>query len=243
MSTCTVCCTELKDITVKVNNTLILDNISMHIHCNEITAVVGPNGAGKTTLFRTLLGELPYTGDIRFVQHVGGKQHKAVIGYVPQHLHFDHTTPLTVLELFAVCLRKKPVWLPIKKSFQEQVEKILEEVHLGYVLNRKIGLLSGGELQRVLLALAIMPTPDILLLDEPISGVDVRGQQLFYETVYKLKEKYHMAIVLITHELEHLEKICDRAVLLDQKVLAIGKPEVIKEQAKGVSKWKQFTIS
>ena len=153
-------------------------------------------------------------------------------------LHFDHTTPLTVIELFAVCLRKKPVWLPIAKSFREEVAKVLDEVNLDYVIDRKIGLLSGGELQRVLLALALMPTPTLLLLDEPISGVDLQGQQLFYETVYKLKDRHHMAIVLITHELEHLEQICDRAVLLNKTILVDGSPKEVKEQAKEVIQWK-----
>ena len=238
MEGCTFCCTQMKDVTVKVGQTVLLDNISMHIHCNAITAIVGPNGAGKTTLFKTLLGEMPYTGSIDFAKHPDDTGPRVVIGYVPQQLHFDHTTPLTVVELFAACLRKKPVWLPIGKTFREKVVQVLEEVNLGYVIDRKIGLLSGGELQRVLLALALMPTPTLLLLDEPISGVDLSGQQLFYETVYRLKSRYHMAIVLITHELEHLETICDRAVLLNQKILADGSPSEVKERAKGVIQWK-----
>ena len=152
---------------------------------------------------------------------------------------FEQTTPITVVEILAVGLNKKPAWLPIKKSFKEKVKAALSEVKLEYALDRKIGHLSGGELQSVLLALALMPTPDILLLDEPISGVDVSGQQMFYEIVYGLKERFHMGIVLITHDFDHLEAICDRAILLNKTILADGDAEMIKEKAKEVMAWKR----
>ena len=124
-------------------------------------------------------------------------------------------------------------------SCPDQLSKALEEVKLSYAIDRKLGLLSGGELQRVLLALALHPKPDLLLLDEPISGVDVNGQRLFYETVQELKKKYHMAIVLITHEIGQLENICDRALLLNKKILASGTPKEVKEEA---IKQKQFVM-
>ncbi|MBP3910834.1 MULTISPECIES: metal ABC transporter ATP-binding protein [Zhenhengia] len=232
MNECKFCCTELRDVTVCKEGMTLLDHINLHLHCNEITAIVGPNGAGKTTLFRTLLGEMHYTGEIKQHIHKNEKKtHGPIIGYVPQHLNFDRTTPLTTLDLFTACMQKRPIWAKMNTSFREEVLKALKEVKLDYAIDRKIGLLSGGELQRVLLALALQPKPDLLLLDEPISGVDVNGQKLFYETVHDLKSKYHMAIVLITHEIEALEHICDQAVLLNKKVLAIGKPEEVREEA------------
>ncbi|MGL4799696.1 MAG: metal ABC transporter ATP-binding protein [Cellulosilyticaceae bacterium] len=238
MEQCRVCCTTLEAIGVKDRQNVILEAINLQIYCNEILAIIGPNGAGKTTLFRTLLGEIHHTGDVIFANDLQKHKGRPIIGYVPQQLHFDLSTPLTVEELFAICLTRRPAWLPITKAFRLEVQKALEEVGIDYVLHRQIGLLSGGELQRVLLALALLPTPQLLLLDEPVSGVDVNGQQVFYETVKKLREKYQMAIVLITHELDLLEDICDRAVLLNKQIVAEGAPAVVKEQAKGVMIWK-----
>lgn len=240
MSECEFCCTQLKDVTVSKEGVVLLDGINAHFHCNEIMAIVGPNGAGKTTLFRTLLGELHYTGEIIHHVHEGDKKsHQPIIGYVPQHMNFDKSTPITTFDLFAACMQKRPIWTRQSTSLRKEVEKALEEVKLSYAIDRKLGLLSGGELQRVLLALALHPKPDLLLLDEPISGVDVNGQRLFYETVQELKKKYHMAIVLITHEIGQLENICDRALLLNKKILASGTPKEVKEEA---IKQKQFVM-
>lgn len=230
MSTCTFCCTKLDHVGVKKGETALLEDISLHLHCNEITAIIGPNGAGKTTLFKTLLGEEPHTGKIRYVTHAGEDEHfSPTIGYVPQHLNFDRSTPISVLDLFASCSGHTPAWRRRGKAFRQQVLAILEEVNMTYALERRIGALSGGELQRVLLALALTPTPDILLLDEPISGVDLEGTQRFYEMVRELRSRHHMAIVLITHDLPLLPEICDHAILLKKRVLCMGTPEEVLE--------------
>lgn len=228
MSKCEFCCTRLKDITVKKNGVTILDHINMHLHCNEITAIIGPNGAGKTTLIKTILGENEYEGQVEYVTHQGtDKKFEPVIGYVPQHLNFDRDTPLSVLDLFASCMERRPIWLRVSQTFRKRVIEALKEVELDYAIDRKIGALSGGELQRVLLALALMPLPDILLLDEPISGVDVNGKKIFYETVNKLRQKHHMAIVIITHDIPLLPEICDKAVLISKTILCEGTPEEV----------------
>lgn len=230
MKECLFCCTKLENVCVKKDETILLDHINLHLHCNNITAIVGPNGAGKTTLFRSILGEMPYTGVIHYATHQKqSKKFEPVIGYVPQYLNFDKATPISVLDLFAACMQKKPVWLPIKSGFKEKVRVALKEVELEYALNRKIGALSGGELQRVLLALALMPIPDLLLLDEPISGVDNNGKKLFYETVMNLKKRHHMAIVIITHDLQLLETFSDHVVLLNKKILCEGTPKEVLE--------------
>lgn len=228
MSECTFCCTKLEHVGVKKGDVTLLEDVSLHLHCNQITAIIGPNGAGKTTLFKTLLGEEPHTGKIQYVTHEGGRERfMPTIGYVPQHLNFDRSTPISVMDLFASCLGHIPAWRRRGKTFAQEVLRRLEEVNMGYALERKIGALSGGELQRVLLALALAPTPDLLLLDEPLSGVDLEGSQRFYEMVKALHARYHMAIVLITHDLPLLPDICDRAILLKKSVLCEGTPECV----------------
>ncbi|MGL6175139.1 MAG: metal ABC transporter ATP-binding protein [Cellulosilyticaceae bacterium] len=228
MRHCEFCCTRLEHVTVKSHHTTILDDVNMHIHCEKITAIIGPNGAGKTTLFKAILGEIPYEGKVNYVTHEeADKKFQPIIGYVPQHLNFDRTTPISVLDLFASCIQRVPVWLKIGKKFREQVIEALEEVQLEYAIDRKIGELSGGELQRVLLALALRPMPDILLLDEPISGVDINGKKMFYEIVDALRKKHHMAIVVITHDIPLLPNICDTAILLNKTVRCMGTPEEV----------------
>lgn len=231
-------CVQLDGVTVQEEDTLLLKNIDTTLYYHEVCGIVGPNGAGKTTFLRTLLGELNHTGRIQFTTYEGEETKALRIGYVPQHLHFDQSVPLTVVELFAICLTKRPAWLRVAKGFKEKVYGALEKVEMGYALDRPIGVLSGGELQRVLLALALMPMPDLLLLDEPISGVDGKGQELFYSYLKKLKEEEAIAIVLITHAIEQLPKRCDRAFLLNQTILAQGEPKWVSEQAKGVNIWK-----
>lgn len=229
---CQFCCTKLNNVSVKKGDEVLLNKITMHIHCNKITAIVGPNGAGKTTLFKSLLGEMPYEGSIEYVTHKGkAKKYSPIIGYVPQYLNFDRQTPISVMDLFASCTQKKPVWLGIKKEFRNQVIKKLQEVGMDYAIDKKIGTLSGGELQKVLVALALMPTPDILMLDEPISGVDMQGKRVFYEMIQDLKRKHHMAIVIITHDIPILNEICDHAILLNKRILAEGTPsELLKNE-------------
>lgn len=230
MKKCVFCCTLLENVCVKKDENVLLDHINLHLHCNQITAIIGPNGAGKTTLFKSILGEIPYTGSIHYATHKeGSKKFAPIIGYVPQYLNFDNATPISVLDLFAACMQKKPVWLPINQGFKEKVKTALSEVELEYALDRKIGALSGGELQRVLLALALMPMPDLLLLDEPVSGVDNNGKKLFYETVIALKKRHHMAIVIITHDLQLLEAFSDHVVLLHKKILCEGTPKEVLE--------------
>ncbi|MGL4345550.1 MAG: metal ABC transporter ATP-binding protein [Cellulosilyticaceae bacterium] len=243
MKDCEFCCTKLENVSVKKGDTTLLDQVSLHLHCDEITGIIGPNGAGKTTLFRTILGEENYTGRIQYVTHGAQQGHfSPKIGYVPQHLNFDRSTPISVMDLFASCLQHAPAWCRQGRKFRQRVEAVLEEVDLGYVIDRKIGALSGGELQRVLLALALTPIPDILLLDEPISGVDHKGAQKFYERVKELRQRYHMAIVLITHDLPLVPEVCDRVVVLNGSVRCAGTPsEVLADEE--VRMWMGFMNS
>ena len=222
-----LCCTKIENFTVRVGRLTIFENVSLHIHCGQLTALIGPNGAGKSTLLQAILGEIPHTGKLHYVDAKGQRTGHPIIGYVPQYLRFDVSAPTSVLDIFMACLSKKPVWLWPSRSLRTQVEKSLSRVRAEHLLDRRLGALSGGELQRVLLALALDPMPDLLLLDEPVSGVDQNGLELFYEIVAELREKEDMAIILISHDLNMVARHADQVVLLDKGVICHGTPEEV----------------
>ena len=164
------CCLKVAHLGVSMGDQVILEDVNFHLHCGEITALIGPNGAGKSTLFRTILGQLPHSGEIDF-QRAGGKHTRPLIGYVPQSPSFDRGDPVSVLDLFIASIADWPVFLPTPKKLRERVLRCLSRVHAEPLVDKRIGSLSGGELQRVLLAMALEPVPHILILDEPLSGV------------------------------------------------------------------------
>lgn len=220
---CGLCCTKLEGFGVTIGKTEILKDINIHIHCGELTALIGPNGAGKTTLLKALLGEIPHTGTIKFLD-AREQCRKPVVGYVPQRLDFDKGAPVNVLDLFAASLSTRPVCFGYSRKLRERASAGLAHVQADHLLERRLGDLSGGEMQRVLLALALDPGPDLLLMDEPVSGVDARGKELFYQLVFKLRRQYDLSIILVSHDLEMVERYADRIVLLNQKVLCAGTP-------------------
>lgn len=241
MKTCDHCCTKIDDLSVKFGGSIILDKVNLHVNCGEVVGVVGPNGAGKTTLLRTILGEIPYQGKITF-QIEGSVSKKPKIGYVPQKLQFDLGSPISVTDLVASAISHQPIWAGVSKDISEKVKGVLSLFSAEHLLKRRIGELSGGELQRVLLAIAMTPEPELLLLDEPASGVDVKGLSLFYRIVDDLRKKYDIAVILVTHDLAGVSSYVDRLILLNRSVIAEGEPEEVLSDEKlikafGASLW------
>ena len=222
---CSLCRIGLENVAVQRGGQTLLQDVSMHIHCGQLTVLIGQNGAGKTTLIRALLGELPYSGAIRHVDDHNRNLPHLRTGYVPQHLHFDREMPVTVQDFLAAAFTKRPVWTGVSAKTRRKVQQALESVEAGALAQRPLGRCSGGELQRVLLALALNPAPDLLVLDEPVSGVDQKGLSMFLETVLRLKETRHMAILLVSHDLSLVRQYADHVVLLDKTVLCQGAPE------------------
>ena len=216
-----LCTTRVENFGVKVGELTIFEDVNFTIHCGELTALIGPNGAGKSTLLKSILGEVNHTGTLNYFD-AKGEHLRPIIGYVPQTLKFDASSPTTVLDLFMACLTRRPVWLCSSKFIRPRVIKNLQRVKADHLIDRRLGALSGGELQRILLALALDPLPDLLLLDEPISGVDKIGMRIFYELVAELKAAEDMAILLISHDLEMLERFADKVILLNKRVLKFG---------------------
>lgn len=224
---CGQCCSKIESFSVTKGKLEILKDINLHFHCGDLTAIIGPNGAGKTTLLKAILGEIEHTGTLKFLNLEGHNNETPIIGYVPQHLNFELSTPMSVMDLFAACISKRPVWLGHSKGMIKKMTKTLEKVNMSYAVNRKIGALSGGELQRVLLALALDPVPNILLLDEPVSGIDQAGTEMFYQLISQLRKDYDMAIVLVSHDLQLLSKYADQVILLKQTIQCEGSPEYV----------------
>lgn len=222
---CSLCHIGLEDVSVQRGGQTLLHDVSMHIHCGQLTALIGQNGAGKTTLIRALLGELPHGGSIRHVDDHGRDIPHLRTGYVPQHLHFDKEMPVTVEDFMAAAFTRRPVWTGVGKKTRQTVREALATVEAADLAQRPLGRCSGGELQRVLLALALHPAPDLLVLDEPVSGVDQNGLKMFLDTVLRLKETHHMAILLVSHDLHLVREYADHVVLLDKTVLAQGPAE------------------
>jgi len=224
---CGLCHIALENVSVVRDRQEILSQVTMHFHCGQLTALIGQNGAGKTTLLKALMREIPFTGRIRHEDHQGRDIPHLRTGYVPQHLDFDKEMPATVQDFLACAFSPRPVWLSISKKTQELVKKSLAAVNAEDLLLSPLGKLSGGELQRVLLALALSPAPDLLVLDEPVSGVDQNGLALFLNTVLELRAQHHMAILLVSHDLSLVEKYADYVVLLDKQVLCAGSPQEV----------------
>lgn len=220
------CCLKVAHLGVSMGDQVILEDVNFHLHCGEITALIGPNGAGKSTLFRTILGQLPHSGEIDF-QRAGGKHTRPLIGYVPQSPSFDRGDPVSVLDLFIASIADWPVFLPTPKMLRERVLRCLSRVHAEPLVDKRIGSLSGGELQRVLLAMALEPVPHILILDEPLSGVDIEGERQLLDMLDEVRQQYDLSILLSTHDFATLEEYADKVILLQSSVLKSGPPREV----------------
>ena len=222
------CCTKIEDLGVVIGSTTILEHVNVHLHCGQLLALIGPNGAGKTTLFRAILGELEHTGHLHFLP-VQGKAGERMprIGYVPQKLEMDSLAPISVRDVFAGATSRWPVWLGCRAPVFRRAFDMLRTVGGEQLIDRKMGRLSGGELQRVLLALALTPVPEILLLDEPVSGVDPAGIELFYQMVSQFRKDFDLAILLISHDLPAVARFADRMIFLNRTILADGTPREV----------------
>lgn len=220
------CCLRIQDLSVKIGNQTILKDINLHAHCGEMIALIGPNGAGKSTLLKAILGQQDHSGVISF-SVPGQRNRKMIIGYVPQSPVFDPGDPVSVADLFACCMSKRPAFLGLSKSMRSKVLSCLERVHGEDLIDKRVGTLSGGELQRVLLALALEPLPNILILDEPLSGVDVEGIEMLMEMLDEIRQVYDLSIIMTTHDFGMLNTYVDQVILVDHGIVCQGTPQEV----------------
>ncbi len=225
------CCLRLQNVHVTIGGNAILQDISLHVHCGELVALIGPNGAGKSTLIKTILGEQEYDGVIAF--SAPGLRHRKPprIGYVPQSPVFDAGDSVTVADLFACCMAKRPAFLGLNNTMRKKVLECLERVHGADLIDKRVGTLSGGELQRVLLALALEPLPNILILDEPLSGVDVEGIDTLMRMIDEIRQRYDLSILMTTHDFSSVTQYADQVVLIDGTVRKQGTAQEVLASA------------
>lgn len=217
------CCLRVENLNVEIGENSILKDVNLHVHCGQMVALIGPNGAGKSTFLKAILGQREYRGIIAFSEP-GQRSQKPRIGYVPQSPAFDPSDPVSVADLFSCCLSSRPAFLGQSKKQRKHILECLDRVHGTDLLDKRVGTLSGGELQRVLLALALEPMPNILILDEPLSGVDVEGMETLMDMLDEIRKTYDLSILMTTHDFTMLERYADMVVLIDHGVVAMGSP-------------------
>lgn len=206
----------VSNLKVEFNNHLILDDVGFEVVRDDTLAIIGPNGAGKSVLFRALLGLVSYTGKIEWAKD-------ARIGYVPQKLSIAKDIPLTVNEFLHFKEKNKNV---IHQAL-ESVGFLKEATHIHddkRVLETRMGALSGGELQRVLIAYALLGDPNVLLFDEPTAGVDVAGEETVYSLIHKLQADDDLTIIFISHELQVVNQYATNVLCLNKEKICFGPP-------------------
>ncbi|MGB0756882.1 MAG: metal ABC transporter ATP-binding protein [Patescibacteria group bacterium] len=204
----------VQNLSVTLQGKSILNKISFSLKEGDFAAIIGPNGAGKTILIKAILGLIPYTGDVVYNSESIAKS-LTNIGYVPQRFIFDKNFPITVKELLQ--LRATP-------QNKERIMKSLQEVEMDHKVNALLGELSGGQLQRVLIAQSLINDPDLLILDEPTTGIDMEGEKDFYEIIKHQHEKHNVTILMISHEINMVHTYANKVICLNKDLRCFGKP-------------------
>ena len=200
----------------------VLKDLDFSVNRGDVMAIIGPNGAGKSVLFRALLGLIPHSGKVEWAKDLR-------VSYVPQKFAIDRELPLSTAE-----------FLKFKEKDEAHIMNVLKSVGIGaehkndpehhtrhirqHVLNQRLGWLSGGQLQRVLIAWALLDNPDVLLFDEPTAGIDVGGEETIYNLLKKLHSKRNMSILLISHDLHIVYKYADNVLCLNKEMVCYGVP-------------------
>ncbi|EGH32948.1 ABC transporter [Pseudomonas syringae pv. japonica str. M301072] len=201
----------LDKVAVTLSGQNVLDDIQLSVKPGEIVTLIGPNGAGKTTLVRAVLGLLkPDSGSV-------WRKPKLRVGYMPQKLHVDQTLPLSVLRFLRL----------VPGVDRTAAASALEEVGAGKVIDSPIQGISGGEMQRVLLARALLRKPELLVLDEPVQGVDVAGQAELYSLITRLRDRHQCGVLMVSHDLHLVMSTTDQVVCLTRHVCCSGHPEQV----------------
>ena len=214
-----------QNLTVIFDEHKVLDDLTFEIKKGETVAIVGPNGSGKSTLIKTLLGLIPFAGEIgffdpqllshkKYAAHIN--KHFSQIGYVPQKIDFDRTVPITVIELLSIYQNKKN---------PKKITALLEEVGAQHLRQSPVGQLSGGEFQRIMIALALVNDPELLILDEATASVDMEGENVIHDIVENLRKKHSLTVIFVSHDIGLVFKYASQVMCLNHCLLCHGVPQ------------------
>lgn len=212
---------KVENLSVSFGDFNVFHDISFEVKRGEAVAIVGPNGSGKSVLFRAILNFIPYSGKVEWAKNVK-------IGYVPQKLAVESHFPLSVGDFFGFKTKSKQTITEALNS----VGITGDEEHLRHhVLSKKLGALSGGQFQRIMIAWAIINKPDILLFDEPTSGIDVGGEETIYNLLHKLQTQNKLSLILISHDLNIVYHYANKVLCLNKEMICFGEPHVVLDPA------------
>ena len=201
---------KVKNLSVELGDEEIIKGLSFEVKKGNVLTILGPNGAGKSTLLKALLGILPYKGEIKWKDDIK-------IGYVPQRLPFIKDIPMSITEFFQ-----------LKNVGEKEIKEILGLVGFEEnFLEKGIGDLSSGQFQRVLIAWALVGDPDVLLFDEPTSGIDISGKETIYEFLERLKKEKKLTMLLVTHDLSVVYKFSNYVLCLNKCPICQGEPKQV----------------
>lgn len=235
---------QVQNLSISYNGHVAVDDISFDVMEGDLLGIVGPNGSGKTTLFRAILGLQPYKGKITMFGHESEKFKSLIplIGYVPQKIVFEPNFPVTVYDVVSMGVISESKIVKGAKLIQQcgccwnrlytnrdktedKLDAALKMVGLGHLKNRRIGELSGGEQQRVFIAQSLVKDPILMILDEPVTSVDVESQAKFYNIIKKLNEENGITIIWSSHDLDAIENYASRVACMNRKLFFHGEKE------------------
>ncbi len=211
---------EINNLTVQYPDVKALDDVSLVVNQGDFLGIIGPNGAGKSTLFASMLGlNTKYKGTIKFFDEdiKKSKNYLKELGYVPQKPIFEKNFPVTVTDVVRMGLRKE--------SDENKIDKILQQLWIHELRERRIGELSGGQQQRVFIAKALVNNPKILILDEPVTGIDQQSIDLFYSILHELNSKQKITIIWSSHDLDAVNKLANHVACLNRTLFFHGESE------------------
>ena len=220
---------EVRDLRVVLGAQTVLDGVTLNVPAGQLVALIGPNGSGKTTLLRALVGlQKTSGGEIKLFGENGFAAALPRIGYVPQRVNLESSFILSVREFLALRLRETRGWFWHSNEHTDAcIQSSLAEIGVERLLDRPLAKLSGGQLQRVLIAFSLLRKPELLLLDEPTAGVDLPGEETFYDLIAEIQARHHLTVMLVSHDLSMVYRHASWVYALNRVICCQGPPQQV----------------